>query len=279
MDIFDYFANEEPGTGENYLFIHNVGFSHNRPGYSAGVVDRPYYLLHYIVSGGGTYDVNGKTYHLSEHDGFLVPSDTPVIYTADKSDPWTCYWVGFSGPAAPNLVKQMSFRDDVVFHYDKDSYIADVMERMYRNIMDAYCPQETLSGFLLLIAGRLIHAAHEDREIIQFSPLHQAVSFIQRSVYSSITLQDVVNYVGLSSSQLYRIFMKELGIAPYQFILKTKMEKACELIRDTKMNYVDISHVLGFEYESHFFKLFRSFTGTTPSTYRKCRQDMEKDTT
>ena len=268
MYVFDYFSNEEDQADHSHLFIHNVGFSHNRPGYSAGVVKRNYNLLHYIASGKGTYEINGHVYHLSSNDGFLVPENTPVIYTADDKDPWTCYWVGFSGTIAPLMLKQAHLSTLYVFHYDKDSFIAETMEDFYNNIRDSFCPQETLSGYLFLIIGKLIHISHEEQKVVPFTPFQSATSFIQRSVYSSISLQDVVNYIGLSSSQLYRIFMKEIGIAPYHYIIKVKIDKACKLIQNTDMSYCDIANMLGFDYESHFFKLFHKVTGVTPSYYR-----------
>lgn len=270
MDVFDYFLNQEGPDKNADLFIHNVGYSHNRPNYSYGYDRRSFYILHYILSGRGTYTVNDKTYSLRQADGFLVPADTTVIYRADQDDPWTVYWVGFSGKFAASLVQKANLTpSNYTFHYDQDFFIRETIENLYQNIRIPNCPQELLVGYLLLIIGKLIHQTCKDRPIVPLSSFQMAVKYIQRSIYSPIFLRDIADNVNLSESQLYRIFIREAGISPHKYLQETKIQKACELIEKTDMTYREISHMLGFEYESHFFKVFKKIKKITPSDYKQ----------
>ena len=69
------------------LSVYNVGFQKCDALYQWGPGIRDHYLIHYIISGKGTYRVAGQTYHLSGGDTFLVYPNTEVVYCADEQDP------------------------------------------------------------------------------------------------------------------------------------------------------------------------------------------------
>ena len=59
------------------------------------------------------------------------------------------------------------------------------------------------------------------------------------------------------------------GISPHQYILKCKIERAKELLKNPLLSIADISYSLSFSSQSHFTTVFRRFTGITPNTYRQ----------
>lgn len=95
--------------GELSLLVYNVGFQKCPPGYGWGPGVRDHYLLHYVLSGQGTYETEGRTFVLQSGEAFLARPDVPIFYRADEVNPWEYYWVGFSGPAAPLLLAQTPF--------------------------------------------------------------------------------------------------------------------------------------------------------------------------
>ena len=69
------------------LSVYNVGFQKCDPLYQWGPGIRDHYLIHYIISGCGTYIVGKQQYHLQSGDTFLVYPNTEVTYFADREDP------------------------------------------------------------------------------------------------------------------------------------------------------------------------------------------------
>jgi AraC family transcriptional regulator len=59
-----------------------------------------------------------------------------------------------------------------------------------------------------------------------------------------------------------------MGIAPYQYLLQQRIERAKQLLKQTELSIVEIALDCGFSSHSHLSKQFRSFTGVTPKTYR-----------
>ena len=71
------------------------GFENCKSGHSYGPAVRSYWLLHYVVSGKGKFEREGKTLKISKGDIFVIPPFLETYYEADANDPWTYVWIGF----------------------------------------------------------------------------------------------------------------------------------------------------------------------------------------
>ena len=92
---FDY----SPGK-DSQLGITSVGRSDTMAGHRFGPAVRPYYLIHYILAGSGTFRVNGIDYHLHSGQGFFIEPNYQTYYIADELTPWSYVWLGFTGSYA-----------------------------------------------------------------------------------------------------------------------------------------------------------------------------------
>lgn len=73
----------------------------------------------------------------------------------------------------------------------------------------------------------------------------------------------------LSYSHLAAVFRKEKGISMGQYHNAARMNKACNLLRSTLMSVSEIAACLGFSDMLYFSKKFHTFSGVSPSEYRK----------
>ncbi len=69
------------------LNLYHCGSENCAPGHSYGPAIRDHYLIHYILDGKGFFQVNNKTYHLKNGQGFLICPDIITYYEADKENP------------------------------------------------------------------------------------------------------------------------------------------------------------------------------------------------
>ena len=100
-------------------------------------------------------------------------------------------------------------------------------------------------------------------------PIYGFTRYIVNHMAYTITVSELAEYQEVSVSEVYRIFKKNTGMNPHRYIEKVKMDKACEYIEDGDMNFTEIAHSLGYEYTSHFYKVFQRIKGMTPSQYQK----------
>ena len=97
------------------LSITTFGKSHTYPGHYYGPAMRPYYLIHYILSGKGvfqSYHGDSRTYRLHQGQGFLIEPGFVNRYESDASEPWSYIWVAFSGSEARSIIEALGLSQE-----------------------------------------------------------------------------------------------------------------------------------------------------------------------
>ncbi len=102
------------------------------------------------------------------------------------------------------------------------------------------------------------------KELIDIS-----VKYIENNYERDTTLNDVAKYVFLSQSYFARMFKKEKGISPINYLLKVRIERAKELLLSSEMKASEIAAAVGFSNQQRFNEIFKKYTQLTPIQYRK----------
>jgi AraC family transcriptional regulator len=104
-----------------------------------------------------------------------------------------------------------------------------------------------------------------------FSPsrLKQAIEYIDANLAKDLSLAEIAAVVHVSPYHFARMFKQETGLSPHQYVLRHRIIKAKQLLINPNHPLLKISQQVGFDSQSHFIKVFRKYTGTTPKNYRK----------
>ena len=81
--------------------------------------------------------------------------------------------------------------------------------------------------------------------------------------------EDIAKELYLSRPYLSRKFIEETGISLTDYILNEKTEEAKRLLRYSDKSLTAISGYLGFSSQSHFSRVFKKYSGSTPGEYRE----------
>lgn len=98
--------------------------------------------------------------------------------------------------------------------------------------------------------------------------LLQVTDYINDCLGEDIKLSDLGELLRMSKFQFSRRFKRSMGIAPYQYILQQRLEKAKHLLKETELPVMEIAMLCGFSSHSHLGKLIRQHTGLSPKNYR-----------
>ena len=103
-----------------------------------------------------------------------------------------------------------------------------------------------------------------------------AMAFINKNYSSDIDLKDIAHEVGLSSSELCKLFKRHLSESPMQIVLKKRIAAACYYLTYTDEALSSISLKIGFSDANYVAIAFKKHLGMTPSSYRKrSREDIK----
>ena len=106
------------------------------------------------------------------------------------------------------------------------------------------------------------------REAAHFAALRKVVDYIRRNYRDHVSLEHLAQVANLSPTYLSRLFHREMGERLSHFLVRTRVEKAQELLAGTQIAIADVAEYVGFTDQSHFTTAFRRITGTTPGAFR-----------
>lgn len=109
---------------------------------------------------------------------------------------------------------------------------------------------------------KIRHAAHESVLAIQVA------NYIRHHISEAITAEAVAKHLYLSRPYLSAKFKEETGVSLTDFILKEKTEEAKRLLCYSEKSLLNIGNYLGFSSQSHFSRVFKKYSGYSPSEYR-----------
>lgn len=99
--------------------------------------------------------------------------------------------------------------------------------------------------------------------------LKQAVNYINEHLDQNLTLAEIASAVRMSPNYFACLFKQSTGLTPHQYVMKCRIEKAKQLLCHQELALVEICQEVGFASQSHFTRVFRQYTNTTPKAYRK----------
>lgn len=81
------------------------------------------------------------------------------------------------------------------------------------------------------------------------------------------SVQDMANLLALSRSSLNRLFNKEFGSSPNEYMRQRRIELACEMMNRNEGSISEIAYAAGFSSVSYFSRVFKQFKGVPPTEY------------
>ncbi|MBQ1217701.1 MAG: helix-turn-helix transcriptional regulator [Clostridia bacterium] len=97
----------------------------------------------------------------------------------------------------------------------------------------------------------------------------EAMRYLNQHFTEPCSLQDLARAVHVSPNHLHAVFHKKIGVTPYEYTVKKRIEKAKQLIRTGEYSLSRVAEETGYCSQSHFNKAFKSMVGQTPSEYRR----------
>ena len=109
-----------------------------------------------------------------------------------------------------------------------------------------------------------VHSANAENAIIR-----QAQQYITGHVREKLSVPVVAKSAQVSPSYLTALFQKHLQIAPGEYIRRIKLQESKQMIRESSMNFTEISEALQYSTVHHFSRQFKEKFGITPTEYAK----------
>lgn len=254
------------------LIVYHYGKENCERSHSYGPALRDHFLLHYIISGSGTFEVGGESYNLHENQVFLICPDVITYYEASSNDPWVYTWIGFRGIKAETFLKNIKLdKDNPIFNCK-----GDVIKKCFENIRESstykFGYELRLQGYLSILLSELTEQSGPgitkgDGQKENY--IKKSIQFIETNYSRTISIESLASYIGLNKNYFSTIFSELLGIPPQEYLIKYRVNKACKLLSNKDLTISEISRSVGYDDPLGFSKIFKSIKGVSPKAYRQ----------
>ena len=144
---------------------------------------------------------------------------------------------------------------------------------LYPTRLEGWCLTDKIplldgAGGVAGVAGISRDLQSPGSETDHFSEIAGTVEHIRAHYSSELRVDDLASISGHSVYQLNRRLRAIFGITASQFITKTRIDVASDLLRETGTPIAEIANSCGYFDQSAFSRVFRRTVGLTPRQYR-----------
>ena len=269
----------------------NVGLAVHNADWNWKNVNSPFTRLYYVTEGSAQIELPDGIYTLSPKPLYVIPAFTIHtnicksnfvhyylhIYEDHYSDnDWLDHWKFPVEIEATDLDlalfkrlceinPHMTLQKSDPTTYDNNPTL---MQNLIKNRQRAFCDKVESRGIVFQLLSRFFKQGQSKIEM-EDNRIAKTVLYIRKHLNEAIELEKLAEISCLSKDHFIRLFKKELGTTPLQYINQKKIEKAQLLLITEELAVKEIAFQLAFDDYSYFNRLFKKTTGVTPQEYRR----------
>ncbi len=244
-------------SNKNFLDINPLDFGRVvvSNGYSH-TQSQPMYYMYYIISGKLNLKIGGHTREYNTSNNlFIVGPNTKYEWSCPENESCSIMWIGFGGAFAKRIADLIpqSFKyqgqiftelSDVWRLSEKEAYIASRLFQLYSELS-----QENAS---------------KSKNYVDEIKYYIAASFNS----SNCNIDHIADSLGIDRRYMSRIFKKQEGMTPKEYLIRVRMAYAAYMIR-LGYSLKEVALKCGYPDSHYFSTAFKKFYNITPSEYQK----------
>ena len=260
------------------LRINNCGYYrvHTTP-----VIETPHpegrndYQLLYIAAGKGEFYFKGSKEPTIVTKGNMIlfrPGEPQVYYyyAVDKTE---VYWVHFTGWKVEEYLERYELpHDKNVFYTGVSPDYPWIYNQMIRELQLQRVNHEDMISLymhhIFITINRYIKEGRETKNDT-INDIERAAHYFKDNYNKPISVEQYAAEHLMSVNWFIHSFKSVMKVAPMQYIISLRISMAKGYLENSTKNIAEISNEVGYENALYFSRLFRKYTGMTPTEYRK----------
>lgn len=151
----------------------------------------------------------------------------------------------------------------------EDLFILLDMKLQNLDILLQFETIDDIRSWLVRRTYEISEALHQKKQKKNWKLISEIERYMQDNLQHTLTLRDVANRFSFSPNHLGVIFKEGTGKSFSEYILELRMEKAKELLKDSKLKIYEVADLVGYRYLPSFSKQFKLSFGMTPVEFKR----------
>ncbi|WP_462409439.1 helix-turn-helix domain-containing protein [Neobacillus sp. Marseille-QA0830] len=251
------------------------------------------YEIYLFYKGNAKVIIGDQVYPLQKGDMILIPGQIPHISKPDKDSPYIRSIIHFLDTPIrmfPNKILEpilhMFQNNGLLIHCDiNDQHeIEKLVSKMNTELNKDEFGNETMAATilfeLLVLVYRKVQAMNNQSQYRHLTQqemyVEQILSIINSKYNEEMDLDFIANSININKHYMCHCFKDVTGYTITTYIQHKRMEEAKKLLQFSPESMTYIGQSVGIRNVSHFSRLFKEYSGITPSDFRKKYNTMLK---
>lgn len=233
----------------------------------------PFLVIQHTTHGEGRLDYAGVQHKLTPGRTMLVTMPHDHRYFLERGGHWEYFWLLLNGREALRLAREVLDFSGPVLNLGPEKI--DLLAAVALQSMSLSDPSPGRVSVLAYEAMTLLHDAAFGLRPPPETPLPPAIervtAYVEDNLGASLQVERLASIAEMSRAHFVRRFSAIMGMAPSDFVLTRRVERAERLLLATEMSVNDIAGLTGFAGGNYFAKVFRRKHDQTPLQFRATR--------
>jgi iron complex transport system substrate-binding protein len=242
--------------------------------------------LLYTIQGRARLLLDGDEHHVE--NGYVCHAGKDTVLTImDITDHLEYYMIQYKAslplPCSQDLLQLLARTEPFVIQYGfVVSHAAPLLISLSRMEQEWGQPEamaklQVKSLFYQFICELMGQLQYQRLEQASPDMVLQAARYMDEHYAEPITADTLATLLNCSPRTMQRMFNKRLALGPIDYLMQIRIDKAKELLCRTNAGLKDIAEAVGYVDSYYFSRLFKRYTGVSPSTYRESMQQATGD--
>lgn len=220
------------------------------------IIDPEKFVLFYTINGLGRICAD-DTVFLCQSGDFVICRVADFLSYQCEGENWDFWLIEYKTSASlitPNClysIKPMEYLFIVLNH------ALSALTTKQTLLAAAY-----VNVFLCEVAGILQEHIYSEHSLVK-----KYINYMNENI-TNFSIKEMCCVLNTPVKAITKVFKEKLGVTPYHYYQYLRVEKALNLLLDTKMEIEEIAAELGYCNTGHFSKIFKEYFNLTPQKYR-----------
>ena len=221
------------------------------------------YELGFYLGGNGSIFVNGEEFPVHYGD---IRFSKPGTYV-NSLPSYKCYTLVFDFGENDTIYKNQIL-DNMPGYFSTGGEQIRLVEDIIKSFRSPNAAEKLrCNAYMMQLIYELFKSIYSKKKYSDATRI--CIGYMEENFSKSITLEVLGEVSGYSHIHIMRLFKKETGQTPHEWLTEIRINRAKELLSTDGKTIERIAEECGFKSDSHFKILFKKATGLTPGMYRK----------
>lgn len=260
---------------ESYLIVNSAGYFEFNQQWSSRhrVNGRADFMFIYVHSGKMTLRTRTEDVLMEEGSSYLYHPYQEQLYHSIQNYPVKCYWIHFTGYGVTEVLSSLKIENIQLFNSKLNNEVPNLIKRIMDEIQYKNYGYEAIVSALLLqyitsiARGSAIYPPNS-LLVNTSGDMEATFKYIHQHFTENIKVSTLSNMSGLCINRYIKVFKEVMGYPPKEYLVRFRLQKACELFNSTNFSVKQVAYLVGFQNQLYFSRMFKKYYNITPTEYR-----------